>query len=79
MTPYSLFQAIATRIEGIQIITVGVGTNLDRLELSAIASDPADINTITVSSFTNLNSIADNIILSFCDGTQFSCLLQMFA
>ncbi len=60
-------EAEKARSSGITIIALGVGNEVDQLELSGIASDPTYLNRYTVTSFDNLQNIVDAIIQRICD------------
>ena len=62
-------QAILDRIQGIRIAAVGVGRDIDMMELRGIVSYPADSNINTVDSFSQLDQLADRLVDATCDGT----------
>ena len=70
-------EAVQTRIQGIHIIVVSVGKDMNWLELEGIASEPQDRNIYNVESIRDLYQIHDAIKTSFCDGILASCLSKM--
>jgi collagen type VI alpha len=70
----SATQAEAERLRaaGVGIVTVGVGTYLDRYELSAVASYPYSRNMFTVNTVRNLSAVMDSVKRIICGG-QSSC------
>ena len=64
----TLPQAIAARVEGVHIITVGVGSDLSMPELQGMTSDPYQENLFTVESFNNLKGLVPEVIGATCDG-----------
>jgi collagen type VI alpha len=74
----TLAEAWATRRAGIGLVTVGVGTNLDLYELSAIASYPFSRNMMTVSTIRNIATFTDAIKRTICsdDGICSSTVCQ---
>ena len=64
----TLPEAIAARVEGAHIITVGVGYTLNIPVLQGMTSDPYQENLFTVESFNNLKGLIPNIIGATCDG-----------
>ena len=69
----TLPQAIAARVEGVHIITVGVGSTVTFPELQGMTSDPYQENLFTVESFDNLKGLVPEVIGATCDGNKF-CL-----
>jgi len=65
------------RVAGIGVVTIGVGTYLDRYELSAIASYPYTDNMLTVSTVRNLTVLADRVKRIICGGS-FSIAFSLF-
>ena len=64
----TLPEAIAARVEGAHIITVGVGYTLNTPVLQGMTSDPYQENLFTVESFNNLKGLIPDIIGATCDG-----------
>ena len=54
--------------QGIHIIVVSVGTDLNTLELEGIASQPTSDTLYAVESYRDLPSIRANIDRAMCDG-----------
>ena len=61
-------EAISDRVQGIHLMVVAVGEDINRQELEGIASDPKDENIFTVDSIRDLPSLQRNITFSICDG-----------
>ena len=56
------------RDQGIRILTIGVGPNVDEEELKLIASDPDDHHVFKVTSYRTLQQIADAMVERTCEG-----------
>ena len=54
------------RQHNVVVIAIGIGTSIDSAELNAIASDPRHV--FTVSDFTALRALGEDIIASECEG-----------
>ena len=61
-------EAELTRHAGIGVVTIGVGTYLDRYELSAVASYPYTVNMLTVNTVRNLTVLTDRVKRIICGG-----------
>jgi len=61
-------EAELVRDAGIGLVTIGVGTYLDRYELSAVASYPYTENMFTVNTVRNLTVFTDRIKRIICGG-----------
>ena len=61
-------EAELVRDAGIGVITIGVGTYLDRYELSAVASYPYTMNMFTINTVRNLTTFTDPIKRIVCGG-----------
>ena len=61
-------QAIDARVNGIHLIVIAVGTDVNRIELDAMASEPKNANIHTLNSINDLMTIRDQIVNSICDG-----------
>ena len=61
-------EAELIRDAGIGVVTIGVGTYLDRYELSAVASYPYTKNMFTISSVRNLTVFTDRVKRIICGG-----------
>jgi collagen type VI alpha len=59
--------AIDARVQGIHVIVVAVGTQLNLLELRGMASQPNANTIITVDSIRNLPSVMNNVLDSICN------------
>ena len=64
----TLPQAIAARVQGAHVITVGVGYALNLPVLEGMASDPFEENLFTVESFDNLRGLIPDVVGATCDG-----------
>ena len=60
-------EAIKTRLAGIKIIVVGVGMDLNKIEMEGIASYPADDNVFTVERFRSINDMRTPVIAAMCN------------
>jgi len=73
----TLREAELIRAAGIGLVTIGVGTYLDRYELSAVASYPYTDNMFTVNTVRNLSSVDADVRHIICGGPSvFVCALQ---
>jgi len=61
-------EAELVRDAGIGVVTIGIGTYLDRYELSAIASYPYTKNMFTVDTVRNLSIFIDPVKRIICGG-----------
>ena len=61
-------EAIALRISGSYIMDMGVGRDINMMELNAMASQPISRNVITVESFSQMDTMIQDIIDMICDG-----------
>ena len=64
----TLREAALVRDAGIGLVTIGVGTYLDRYELSAVASFPYTRNTFTINTVRNLTAYSDPVKRIICGG-----------
>jgi len=62
----TLSEAKKTKDEGIRLIVIGVGSNVERSELNSIASSPEDV--LTCGSYDELLSAKSDIISRLCHG-----------
>ena len=70
-------EAELVRDAGIGVVTIGVGTYLDRYELSAVASYPYTKNMLTVETIQNLTVLTDPVKRIICGGQSVStCPVQ---
>ena len=53
---------------GIGVVTIGIGTQFDRYELSAVASYPYTKNMFTIDTVTNLTVLTDPVKRIICGG-----------
>jgi len=60
-------EAIATRLNGVHIITVSIGQQLGKYELSAMASQTPKDNMYSVDSFDNLPQLMPQMPMAICD------------
>ena len=60
-------EARALRQAGVQVLAVGVGRNVNRRELEAIASEPTEENVQLVDSFSQMTSLVNILSNSICD------------
>ncbi|KAI0210897.1 Collagen alpha-5(VI) chain [Lamellibrachia satsuma] len=63
----TILAATIARKQGMTLITVGVGNNLDHSELLAVANYPSDRNYFKATNFANLDNIASSVISSLCN------------
>ena len=56
------------RDQGIRILTVGVGPEIDGTELDLIASEPKQLNMYKVTSFRKLRTVLDSMVERTCKG-----------
>ena len=49
------------------MLAIGVGNNVNRMELDSIASSPVDSNVFTVNDFQSLGNIRNNLIGAVCN------------
>lgn len=61
-------EAIKARVDGIHIMTVSIGKQINRMELRGIASEVKDDNMFTVDSFNFLDSLVAPLFDMTCDG-----------
>lgn len=61
-------QAIEARVNGVHIIVIAIGTDVNRIELEGMASEPKNANIFTLNSINSLMSIKDQIVNSICNG-----------
>ena len=64
----TLREAELIRTAGIGLVTIGVGTYLDRYELSAVASYPYTDNMFTVNTVRNLSVLIEPVKRVICGG-----------
>lgn len=64
----TLKEARSTKLHGITILVVAIGTWVNRLEVLSIASFPSADNTFFLKSFDALTSILDRLRMSVCNG-----------
>ena len=64
----TLRESELVRDAGIGLVTIGVGTYLDRYELSAVASYPYTRNMFTINTVRNLTIFTDPIKRIICGG-----------
>jgi len=64
----TLREAALVRDAGIGLVTIGVGTYLDRYELSAVASFPYSRNMFTINTVRNLTEHSDKVKRIICGG-----------
>ena len=67
--------AMNARKQGMELLTVGVGNNVDDNEMKAVANFPQDRNYFKTGSFNSLGGLANNLILAICNGTLDRCFL----
>ena len=70
--PATLHEAELIRDAGIGVVTIGVGTHLDRYELSAVASYPHTSNMFTINTAGNLTVFTDRVKRIICGGLYYS-------
>ena len=75
----TLVEARAAADMGIGIVTVGVGTFVDRQLLSSITSYPSIKNMFVVPSVHNVTDLADPIKRIICSGTSWTCYVLISA
>ena len=68
----TLRESELVRGAGIGVVTIGVGTYLDRYELSAVASFPYTENMFIVNAVSNLSIIVDPVKRIICAGSSLS-------
>ena len=66
-TEFTIPEAVATRTAGIHIIVVGVGLDLDIIQMENIASYPASENVKTIDSFTKMADLAGVVETATCN------------
>ena len=64
----TLRESQLVRDAGIGLVTIGVGTYLDRYELSAVASYPYANNMFTINTVRNLTVLTDRVKRIICGG-----------
>lgn len=62
-------EAKSARERDIEMIAVGIGGNTRMEELMAIASEPNDLNVLTVNSFDQLPAITTSLLDAVCNST----------
>jgi len=67
--PDTIPSAIAARAQGIYMIVFGVGTDMNMVELSGIASDPTNSTIFLVQSYVNLKDILSPIVYATANST----------
>lgn len=60
-------EAIKLRTEGARIVTMSVGTQIDVMEMMAVASSPANMNVISTNSFNSMNDMMSKFVTATCD------------
>jgi len=70
-------EAELVRDAGVGIVTIGVGTYLDRYELSAVASHPYTKNMFTINTVRNLTIFTDPIKRIICGGPSNTSVLAV--
>ncbi len=70
-------QAMACRNQGIHIIAVGVGDEINVRELNCIANMPVESNVFTVRDFRDLEDIVTNIVNLDCDSKSDNCAISI--
>ena len=66
--PSTLAEAELVRNAGIGVVTIGIGTYLDRYELSAVASFPYTANMFVINTVRNLSIFIDPVKRIICGG-----------
>ena len=59
---YVTIHFMKAQIEGIQIIVVAIGENLNELELLGIASRPDEFNYFSIPSISNVSDVIEDVI-----------------
>ena len=65
-------EAVAAKVSGIHIIVVSVGSQINRIELNAIASDPDARNIFQVERISELPNLISLIPGALCNGKKFN-------
>jgi collagen type VI alpha len=65
----TLAEAELTRLAGIDIVTVGIGSAVDQFVLSQISSYPYQNNMFQVNSLRNISSVVQPVKAVICSGT----------
>jgi collagen type VI alpha len=60
-------EAIRLRVQGARIVTMSIGTQIDVMEMQAVASSPAAMNVITTSSFNSMDSMLSPFMDATCN------------
>ena len=63
----TIAEAIESRIAGIHTIVIGIGKDLNYVEMESIASFPASENVMTIDSFTKMNELSNYVELATCN------------
>lgn len=63
-------QARLAHKEGVYLFAIGIGSNVDKLELRDIASDPDENFVFMLDNYDALTSIQDILAIKTCDGKQ---------
>lgn len=65
-------KAIDSRASGIHIIVIGIGDQLNSIEMNGIASDPTPETVFFATSYRDLPEIVDELVNAVCDGRFYS-------
>lgn len=60
--------ALAAKVKGNHMVSIGIGGDVNLLELRAIASDPQTENVLFADSWTDLPGIVTSLVTSMCNG-----------
>jgi len=67
-TTATAIEAVLTKAAGVHLFAVGIGTDVDLMELKAIASSPSEHYTFLVENFAGLGHIRDLLAIKTCEG-----------
>lgn len=65
----TLPEASALKAMGVEVFVVGVGTQINRIELEALASQPLNTHLFTLDTFPSLDKIWDPVWRYICNAT----------
>ena len=70
-------EAISVRVAGARIITMSVGTQIDLLEMIAMASSPTIKNVMSTRSFNTMTDMVSDVVAATCNGTVIMSLCKL--
>lgn len=74
----TILEAINLKTSGVNVITMSVGTLINRNVLDVIASQPPSRNVMTSPNYQELNSVIVGVLAALCNGQNIFALMPDF-